>query len=603
MLKINTTCNATLDDLRIGASEVPLIGNITFHNLGLIIAAACSLIAILLSFYLMWMHALHYTNPNQQRHIIRILFMIPIYATASFLGFWFYWHAIYFQVISECYEAFAIASFFALLCHYIAPNLHDQKTYFRGIQARPWVLPVSWFARCCGGERGPWRTPRSGLTWFNIIWTGVYQYCFIRVSMTITAVVTQYFGKYCESSNSPVFGHIWILVIEGVSVSIAMYCLIQFYLQLRHDLAHHSPFLKVLAIKLVIFLSFWQSFLISILTSSTLKIVRPTDKISYPDLKVGIPSLLLCIEMMIFAFLHLFAFPYRPYSKGAPPAKFPISTPSINSGMVGPGPNQGGFLGIKAFVDAMNPWDLVKAFARGMKWLFVGRKSREEDSSYKNSAFNFGNADENGVTLGEAGGANGGYKQDSGYNGAMGLPIADQFRRSNFGMPSMTPQDEEGAGLIAHAQPNPLNSGNPTYAHPGQPYNYGQQINPPYPDSSNQRQNYGGQDIVTGGGRYGLGQEHSSSYGKAPGRPVRDEIPYGQGQGQKYRPDNQSADIGMAIGGESEPYRSHVPGQQAYGNQGQTRPSTQWKNSSRPTTPPARENESFFPGREDGNVI
>jgi hypothetical protein len=141
--------------------------------------------------------------------IIRILFMVPVYAAASFLSFWFYWHAIYFQVISECYEAFAIASFFALLCHYIAPNLHDQKTYFRSIQPKGWVLPISWLKKC-GGDRGPWRTPRSGLTWFNIIWTGVYQYCFIRVTMTVTAVLTQYWGHYCESSNSPVFAHIWV---------------------------------------------------------------------------------------------------------------------------------------------------------------------------------------------------------------------------------------------------------------------------------------------------------------------------------------------------------------------------------------------------------
>jgi hypothetical protein len=178
--------------------------------LGIIIAAASTLIAILFSGYLMWMHALHYTDPYQQRHIIRILFMVPIYAAASFLAFWFYWHAIYFEVISECYEAFAIASFFALLCHYIAPNLHEQKAYFRGIQPKGWVFPLSTWRKCCRGERGPWRTPRSGLTWFNIIWTGVYQYCFIRVSMTITAVATQYFGRYCESSNSPVFGHIWV---------------------------------------------------------------------------------------------------------------------------------------------------------------------------------------------------------------------------------------------------------------------------------------------------------------------------------------------------------------------------------------------------------
>jgi hypothetical protein len=43
--------------------------------------------------------------------------------------------------------------------------------------------------------------------------------------------------------------------IEAVCVTIAMYCLIQFYVQLRHDLKQHSPFLKILSIKLVILLS------------------------------------------------------------------------------------------------------------------------------------------------------------------------------------------------------------------------------------------------------------------------------------------------------------------------------------------------------------
>jgi hypothetical protein len=373
-----------------------------------------------------------------------------------------------------------------------------------------------------------------------------------------------------------------------------MYCLIQFYIQLRFDLAHHRPFLKVLAIKLVIFLSFWQSFLISILTSSTLSIVRPTSKISYPDLKVGIPSLLLCIEMMIFAFLHLFAFPYSPYSKGAAPAKFPISSPSINSGMEGPGPNQGGFLGIKAFVDAMNPWDLVKAFARGMKWLFVGRRHRENDSSYKNSEFNGPN---DGVTLGDAGG-----KSDNAYNGAN-LPIANQFRRSNFGMPPITAQDEEGAGLIAHAQPNPLNPGDSAYGqHPGQIYDYGgQQTNPSYPDNSHQRYDSSDQDIGAGGGRYGQpATDYSSSYGRAPER--RDDSPYNQGPRTAYRANNQSADIGMAIGGEPQRYESQVPSSNPYGHR-QQRPSEQWKTSGRPTTPPSGEDELFFTGGRPGNVI
>ena len=100
--------------------------------------------------------------------IIRVLFMVPIYSVVSFLSYFFYTRAVYFEVIRDCYEAFAIASFFSLLCAYIAPDLHTQKDYFRKLQPRGWVLPISSFKRCCGGESGIWRTPRSGLTWFNV---------------------------------------------------------------------------------------------------------------------------------------------------------------------------------------------------------------------------------------------------------------------------------------------------------------------------------------------------------------------------------------------------------------------------------------------------
>ena len=137
--------------------------------------------------------------------------MVPVYSTSGFLQIYHYRHAIYFQVMSDCYEAFAIASFFTLMCHYTAPNLHQQKDYFRKMRpVKPWVWPINWFAVCCGKQRGVWRTPKSGLTWFNIIWVGIYHYCFIRVAMTVTAVVTQHYNRYCESSNSPVFAHIWV---------------------------------------------------------------------------------------------------------------------------------------------------------------------------------------------------------------------------------------------------------------------------------------------------------------------------------------------------------------------------------------------------------
>lgn len=224
-----------------------------------------------------------------------------------------------------------------------------------------------------------------------------------------------------------------------------MYCVIQFYLQLRTDLAPHRPFLKVAAIKLVIFLSFWQSFIISVLTSSSLELVKPTKHIAYPDLKIGIPSLLLCIEMAFFSLLHLFAFPYKPYTesaKNSEPSKYPSSPMTDHPAFNELGPNQGGFLGIKAIIDAMNPWDLVKGFARGMRWLFVGHRTRETDESYNKKL--------NDMDLGAPGV---GHARKP----TKDLPIAYEFRRSNFGMPITTPQDEEGANLLAHAQPHPLN--------------------------------------------------------------------------------------------------------------------------------------------------
>ncbi|CAL3968365.1 unnamed protein product, partial [Diplocarpon coronariae] len=50
-----------------GGSEEYIVGHLTFHTLGLILAAGCAAIAILLSFYLIFMHATNYTKPHEQR--------------------------------------------------------------------------------------------------------------------------------------------------------------------------------------------------------------------------------------------------------------------------------------------------------------------------------------------------------------------------------------------------------------------------------------------------------------------------------------------------------------------------------------------------------
>lgn len=85
----------------------------------------------------------------------------------------------------------------------------------------------------------------------------------------MAAVILDYSGLYCEDSWSPGWGHIYvgdssritstiliftalqITVIISVSVSIAMYCLLQLYFPISQLLKPQKPLLKLFAVKAV----------------------------------------------------------------------------------------------------------------------------------------------------------------------------------------------------------------------------------------------------------------------------------------------------------------------------------------------------------------
>lgn len=206
----------------------------------------------------------------------------------------------------------------------------------------------------------------------QVIWISVFQYCFVRPFLTIVAVITQTQGVYCQSDMDPRFAYVWVAGLNATSATIAMYCLIQFYIQLKKDLAPNRPFLKISSIKLVVFFCFWQSWLISLLTAEGAPI-KATEKISMPDWRIGLPSMLVCVEMSVFAVLHLWAFPWAPYDlKRRDPLMYrPHEQARYAHGV------------FRALLSALNPWDIVKAIGRGTRWLFVGVRKRTSDPSYK----------------------------------------------------------------------------------------------------------------------------------------------------------------------------------------------------------------------------
>ena len=75
----------------------------------------CTLVACLVSMGVIVGHLVYYNDKNLQKYIIRILFIIPIYAVTSFLAIQTPENELYYSAIRDFYEAYVLYSFIQLL--------------------------------------------------------------------------------------------------------------------------------------------------------------------------------------------------------------------------------------------------------------------------------------------------------------------------------------------------------------------------------------------------------------------------------------------------------------------------------------------------------
>lgn len=86
----------------------------------------------------------------------------------------------------------------------------------------------------------------------------------------------------------------------------ALYALALFYAACRDLLRPYNPVPKFIMIKSVVFLTYWQGVLVFLVAKS--RLIKNADKAA--DLQ----NFVLCVEMLIAAIGHLFAFPYKEYA-------------------------------------------------------------------------------------------------------------------------------------------------------------------------------------------------------------------------------------------------------------------------------------------------
>eukprot|EP00954_Amorphochlora_amoebiformis_P023349 1359455-Amorphochlora_amoeboformis.AAC.2 len=101
------------------------------------LATVVSTVGIAISTYNMFGHLRHYTAPALQKDIVRLLFIIPLYGVCSILSLILVEASPYLEVIRDVYEAFVIYCFFNLMLtfgggeHHITVELmsYDRMKY------------------------------------------------------------------------------------------------------------------------------------------------------------------------------------------------------------------------------------------------------------------------------------------------------------------------------------------------------------------------------------------------------------------------------------------------------------------------------------------
>jgi len=259
----------------------------------LLIALICSLLAIWISAHNIFKHLVHYNEPQLQKNIVRILFMVPFYALFSFLSLGIPSAHTILDSIRDVYEAFVVYCFLNLMLSYCG----GENTCLSVIMHDPGSISHVWPFRWCF----PDIAMTSRFLRFCKQWT--LQFVIVKPIMAVLALSLLASGK--EDKRA------WVVtqaIVYNFSYTAALYALLLFYKAThRHPgLKSQYPILKFLSVKLVVFATYYQSVLVSIIPGV------PGDALE------GLNSFLLCCEMVFFAILQYRAFSWRAFTeKGA----------------------------------------------------------------------------------------------------------------------------------------------------------------------------------------------------------------------------------------------------------------------------------------------
>lgn len=258
--------------------------------------------AIFISSHQIALHARHYTNPDQQRYIVRVLLIIPIYALVSWLNLLFFEQSyyIYFNTIRDCYEAFVIYNFLCLCYEYLG----GEMAMLSELRGKPLQVSALTCTCCCAGKA-------INIEFLRSCKKATLQFCFMKPIAAAVTLILESTGHYGDGDFRIDKGYLYITIVYNVSYTIALYGLFLFYNATKELLAPYYPVLKFLTVKFIVFMSFWQGLALAIIEKSGL--ITNQNNIMAGTISAGYQNFILCVEMFFASILLRFAYPYHIY--------------------------------------------------------------------------------------------------------------------------------------------------------------------------------------------------------------------------------------------------------------------------------------------------
>jgi hypothetical protein len=230
-------------------------------------------------------HFLNYRKPQQQRLIVRILLIVPIYSLVCYLSLLRAALQPWIEPLREIYEAFVIYTFFTLLTDYLDGERHIVvMTSGRAPVSHPWPLSLV-------------LKPIDISDPFELLWIkrGILQYVWLKPFICASMMI----AELNDWSSMTV----WVNVGYNCSASLSLFQLGMFWKCLYRDLKRFNPMGKFLCVKLIIFASYWQGMMIAILRYFNWFVTSGG----------AIQSFAMSIELVGFAIGHYYSFSYTEY--------------------------------------------------------------------------------------------------------------------------------------------------------------------------------------------------------------------------------------------------------------------------------------------------